>query len=184
MPNTIRRLLAVTAAFVLICAAGCTRRKGSEELAARLLRAAEIHAVYAEGYLAGYRDNALRDGRPEREFNCVAHKLTPELVLPALANAYSMEFSDDELRQALSFFESETGKAFIRHQRNEASALVGNPTEEVPEFSPTEVERINAFTETRIGMLIMTPNSPMFAMAKVELHRQISHVLAECREAR
>jgi hypothetical protein len=97
---------------------------------------AEIDAVYAEGYVAGYRDSALRDGRPEKEINCFANKVTPELALPALADAYSKEFSDDELRQAISFFESATGKAFVRYQRNMAKGAIGNPTEEVPKFSP------------------------------------------------
>jgi Uncharacterized protein conserved in bacteria (DUF2059) len=53
-----------------------------------------------------------------------------------------MEFSDGELRQAISFFESETGQAYVRYQRNLARALSGTPAEEVPEFSPPEVERI------------------------------------------
>jgi hypothetical protein len=185
MRKIIRRLLAATAAGVLVCAAGCARRKGSEETAARLLRVAEIHAVYAEGYVAGYRDSALRDGRPQKEIDCFANKVTPELVLPALTDAYSKEFSDDELRHAISFFESETGKSFIRYQRNLAKAAIGNPTEEVPEFSPPEADRINAFVETRIGRLIMNPDSaPMFATAKAELHRQISGVITECRNAR
>lgn len=184
MSNTSRRVLAAAAAVALTCAAGCARRKGSEELAARLLRTAELHAVFVEAVVAGYRKDALRDGRPEKEIDCVANKLTPELVLPALADAYSIEFSDDELRQALSFFESETGKAYVRYQRNLAREMSGSPAEEVPEFSTPEVERINAFAETRIGRLILTPNSPMFATAKEELRRRVVAVFDECGGAR
>jgi hypothetical protein len=180
MSNTIRQVLAVTATGILLCATGCARRKGSEELATRLLRASEIHVVFVEAVLAGYRKDALRDKRPEKEIDCVTTRITPELALPALANAYSIEFSDDELRQALSFFESEIGKAYVRYQRNLAREMSGTQAEQLPEFSPTEVERINAFAETRLGRLILTPNSPMFATAKEELRRQILAVLDEC----
>jgi SMI1 / KNR4 family (SUKH-1) len=46
--KTVKQLLAAAAAVVLVGAAGCARRKGSEELAARLLRASQIHAVRRE----------------------------------------------------------------------------------------------------------------------------------------
>ena len=184
MSNTSKQVLAVAVVGILLCAAGCARRKGSEELATRLLKASEIHVVFVESVLASYRKDALRDKRPEKEINCVTTKVTPELVLPALANAYSTEFSDDELRQALSFFESQTGKAYVRYQRNLAREMSGTPAEQLPEFLPSEVERINAFAETRIGRLILTPNSPMFATSKEELRRQIFTVLDECGKPR
>jgi hypothetical protein len=184
MPKIIRQLFAGTSVLVLICAAGCAARKGSKELSERLLKAAELPAVFVEGTIAGYRNGALRDGRPEKEINCVAAKVTPELVLPALTDAYSIEFSDDELRQGISFFESDTGKAYVRYQRNLAREMSGLSTEEVPEFSPPEVARIKDFTGTRLGKLILTPNSPMFASAREKLRQQIFAIFDDCRSAK
>jgi len=184
MPKTFKQVLAGAAAFVLICAAGCSPRKGSEELAAHLLKVSELHALYAEAYAAGYRDAASRDGRPEKEIVCVVTRVTPELVLPALAEAYSTEFSDDELRQAISFFESTPGRSYLQSERNVLRELRGAATEQVPDLSAPEVERIDAFAGTRVGKLIMTPHSPLAESAKGKVRPLFSALTDQCRNAR
>lgn len=140
--------------------------------------------MFAEAYAAGYHDSALKDRKPEQEINCVETKITPELMLPLLTDLYSTEFSDDELRQAISFFESETGKAFIRFERNLMREMTGRPTEQVAEYSPLEVERINAFGETRIGRLIMTPHSSLAESAKEKLRPKLYAIFNQCGNAR
>ncbi|HEV2706789.1 MAG TPA: DUF2059 domain-containing protein [Pyrinomonadaceae bacterium] len=178
-----KQFLAGTATVVLICAAACASGKGSEELAARLLETSEMHILYAEAYAAGYRDSALRDRKPEQEIHCVVSKITPELVRPVLANAYSAEFSDDELRQAISFFESQAGRNFVRHERIVVKELSGTSTEKVPELSATEVESIDAFAATRIGKLLLTPQSPFSASVKEKLRPQLYGFFEQCGNA-
>lgn len=184
MPKTIEQLFVGTAAVVLICAAGCTPRKGSEELAAQFLKTSGLHVLYAEAYVMGYRASALRDRKPEREINCVESKLNPELVLALYTDLYSAEFSDDELRQGISFFESEAGKALVRSEQNLMREQTGRPTEQVQELSPLEVERINAFGETRIGMLTMTPDSSLARSSKEKLKQKIYPIFNQCENAR
>jgi hypothetical protein len=183
MPKTIKQLFVGAAALTLICAAACTQRKGSQELAAQLLKMSQLQFLYAEAYSAGYRDGARRDRRPEKEINCAVTKITPELLLPQLADAYSTEFSDDELRQAISFFESEAGKAYVRSERNTIRSLSGTSTEQVPEFTSLEVERINAFAETRVGNLILTPHSALAESAKEKIRPQFAAIFDQCRNA-
>jgi hypothetical protein len=183
MPKTFKQLFVRTTAVVLICAAGCTARKGSEELAAQLLKTSGLHVLFAEAYAAGYHDSALRERKPGKEIDCVETKITPELVLAQLTDLYSTEFSDDELRQAISFFESEAGKAYIRVEWNLMRGMTGRPTEQVPEYSPLEVERIKAFGETRIGRLIMTPHSSLAESAKEKLRPKLYEIFNQCRNA-
>jgi hypothetical protein len=183
MPKPARQLFAGTCAIVLGCVATSALGKGSEEMAARLLRISEIHVIYAEGIAAGYRSGALKARRPEIEVNCFVTKVNPELVLPALVNAYSSEFSDNELRLAITFFESKTGRNYVRYQRIKSRHIFGTSTEKEPEFPPPEVERINAFAETRIGNLILRPNSPMSALAKEKLGPQFLAFRDLCRSA-
>ena len=183
MPKTMKQLFVGMATVLLICAAACTPRKGSEELAAQLLKSSELQLLYAEAYAAGYRDSALRDRRPVKEVNCVVTNITPERVLPALADAYSTEFSDDELRQAISFFESEAGKAYVRSERNTIRELSGTSTEQAPEFSTFEVERIDAFAGTRVGNLILTPHSPLAELAKEKIRPKLVALFDQCRNA-
>jgi hypothetical protein len=168
-----------------MCAAGCApSRKGSEALAAQLVETSGLHVIFAEAYAVGYRDSALRDGKPEKEITCVETKITPELVKALFTDVYSTEFSDDELRQAISFFESQAGKTFLRSELNLMRELTGRPTEQVPELSPLEVERINAFGETRTGKLIMTPHSPLAEASKEKLRPHLYAFFDQCKNAR
>src|SRR5687768_764540 len=125
MLKTLKRLLVGAAAIVLMCTTGCAQRKGSEELAAKLLKTSDFPVLYAGGMAASFRDNARRDGKSEKEINCVVKEMTPEMMTPVLVDAYSGEFSDDELRQAISFYESEAGKAYLRSERNVLKELSG-----------------------------------------------------------
>ena len=62
--------------------------------------------------------------------------------------------------------------------------LTGRQTEEVPEYSPLDVERINTFRQTRIGMLITTPQSSLAQSAKEKLRPKLYAIFDECRNAR
>ena len=183
MQKPIRRLIAGISTAAVACAATSALGKGSEELAARLLKKSEIHAIYAEGLAAGYRKGALSNGRTEKDINCFAAKVSPELVLPVLADAYSEEFSAKELAQAITFFESRLGGKYVRYQRIKSRQIYGTTTEKEPAFTPPEVERLNAFAETRIGNLMLTPNSPMSARAKEKLTPQILAFRDACGKA-
>ncbi len=68
---------------------GCTPDRKSETVASRFVQVSEAHFVYASATAAGYRDNALNRGTPEKEINCVLTKITPDLVLPVIAEALS-----------------------------------------------------------------------------------------------
>lgn len=184
MPKTIKQLFAGAATLLLICAAGCASGKGSKELTARLLKAAELDVAYAQGLIAGYRNSALKDGKPEKEISCVSTKITPELVRPALLHVYSAEFTDDELRQALSFFETETGKAYVLYQREVAKALnAGAAVDELPEFFPPDANRVEAFAATRIGSAILTTDSPLRAPLRDKIKSQLFAVFDQCKNA-
>jgi hypothetical protein len=184
MLKTMKRIFVVAAAVVIMCVSACAQRKGSEELATRLLKTSDFHVLYAGGMSASLRDSALRDGKSEKEVNCVVNELTPELMLPVLVDAYSTEFSDDELRQAISFYESEAGKAYTRSERNALRELNGAPPEQLPEFSPQEVERINAFVETRIGKLMLTRPSPLAESVKKKLAPKLFAIFERCEKAK
>jgi hypothetical protein len=185
MRKTIKQLFVGAVTFVLLCVAGCAPpRRGSEELAAQVLMSSRLHHIFAEAYAAGYRDSALKERKLEKEINCVETKITPEMVMALLTDVYSREFSDDELRQAISFFESEAGKAYLRYDLNLMREKTGRPVEQVPEFSPLEVKRINAFAETRVGKLILTPHSPVAEAAKEKIRPQIYAFFEQCKTAR
>src|SRR5437773_11086927 len=107
MPQANKPIVAV----VLLCVACSAHRKGSEKLAAQLLEISGIHLIYAEGIVTGYRNSAAADKKPEKEIRCFVTKITPELVLPVLANAYAVEFSDSELIQPSPFSEAQLAKS-------------------------------------------------------------------------
>jgi hypothetical protein len=147
-----------------------------------LLETSGIHRIYAEGIVAGFRKSTLADKRPEREIACFAGRITPELVLPALASGYAAEFSDGELNLAISFFGSKTGKEYARYQRVKSKEILGVPTtEKLPQFSQRDIEAINSFAETRIGKLILAPNSPMSASARDALRPRLVAFRDQCR---
>ena len=184
MPKTMKRIFVVAAAVVITCASACAQRKGSEELADRMIKTSDFHVLYAGGMAAGFRDDAARDGKSEKEINCVVTEITPELMLPVLVDAYSTEFTDDELRQAISFYESEAGKAYVRAERNTLRELNGAPPEQLPEFSPQEVERINAFIETRLGKLMLTRPSPLAESVKKKLTPKLFPIFERCKKGK
>ncbi len=178
MPQANKPIVAV----VLLCVACSAQRKGSEKLAAQLLEISGIHLIYAEGIVTGYRNSAAADKKPEKEISCFVTKITPELVLPVLASAYAVEFSDSELDSAISFFGSTTGKEYVRYQRIKSKEMFGvSTTEKAPQFSSHDLELIDSFAETRIGKLILSPHSPMSASARAALRPQLIAFRDQCK---
>jgi Uncharacterized protein conserved in bacteria (DUF2059) len=154
---------------------------GSEQLATRLLEASSMNSIYQQGFLAGYRKSTAGSNERARESACFVSKVTPQLTLQALAAGYAKEFSDQELRAALSFYESNAGKKYAQYQRVKSSEMLGvNSKEQEPELSARDLEVIGAFLETRIGKLILGTNSPMSATARTILKPQLESFRDQC----
>ena len=178
-------LIAGTVLITLIYLGACTQEKGKNKeprkAAIQFIEAGELHMIYAEAMAAGYRERALRGPTPEKKVNCIVTKITPEMVLPFIADAFAMECSDDELRQATSFFESETGKTYVRYERMRVKEIIGMSTEEPPEYSPSEEEGIVAFEQSHVGKLVTAPDSSIRGVMREKLDPQFNDFYEQCK---
>jgi hypothetical protein len=164
---------------LLVCATAWS--KGSEKLAIQLLEASDIPRMYAEGIVASYKKDGAKKKEPEAEIKCFSDKVTAKLVLMPLAAGYSKEFSDEEMKQAVSFFESGSGKKFVRYQRVKVREFFGEPpTEKLPEFSEADLKLVDTFSDTRVGKLMLAPGSPMSATAKEILMPELKALRTRC----
>ena len=190
IPDTIKQAFVVTVAFVLICLSGCAKVNGSKEvvtqknLATQFVEKSETHIVFAQAHAFGFRDAALRNGQPAREVDCIVSKITPELVLPLLADVFDQKCSDDELRQAISFYESETGKTYVRNERMKVQLMLGASTEEPPEYSPSDEDRIVAFEQTKVGKLMTSEVASLREALKQSMRPQLLAIFQQCKKAK
>ena len=193
MPDIVKLLFVGTGTLAVICWGGCTQNDGSRkaatqsvktsEVATQFVKIAEIHVVFAQSYAAGYRDEALNHASSEKEINCVMTEITPELMLPVLATAFAMKCSDDELQQAISFYESDTGKTYMRTERMRVKAMLGMSTEVPPEYSPSDEERIVTFEQTRVGKLVTTQDDGLRAVVREATQPQLVSIFKQCKNA-
>jgi hypothetical protein len=106
--------------------------------------------------------------------------ITPDLLLPIVQSAYAAEFSADELGQAISFYESETGKTYVRNERIKARNMLGMSTETAPEYSSSEEERIVAFESTRIGQVIVAQHSTVSDAVRDKARPLLFKIFRDC----
>jgi hypothetical protein len=139
--------------------------------------------MYIEGVAAGYYDISLRDGKPEKEIKCVMAKITPEFALPILAPVYATEFTDDELRQAISFFQTKVGKDFVRSQRK-VIELRGASDQTEPNWSAAEWKEMDAFAATHFGAQIMNQQTAIAAASREKLRPHLYSVFDQCQNAK
>lgn len=191
MPDTaIKQLLIGAVALVLICLSGCTQAHSSKKvvteknLAAQLVETSEIHIVFAQSYAFGYRDSALNNGQPEKEIDCIVTQITPELMMPLLADVFDKKCSDDELRQqAIKFYESETGKTYIRNEKMKMKLVLGMSTEEPPEYSRSDEDRIVAFEQTLVGKLVTSQDKSLREALKEAIRPKLFAIIDQCKKA-
>lgn len=190
IPDTIKQIFVGTAALVLICLGGCTRASSSKEvvtqksLATQLVEKSEIHVVFAQSYVYGFRDAALKQGQPEKEVDCIVSQMTPELMLPLLADVFAKKCSDDELRQAIKFYESETGKTYIRIEKMKAKLILGLLTEEPPAYSQSDEDRIVAFEQTTVGKLVTSQDNSIRESVKETIKPKLLAIFGQCKKSR
>ena len=174
------QLKVLTTAFLVLFASGCARDKPSEDLAGRLMKQSEIHVLFATAYAAAHRDRATRDQKPEKEIRCVTTRITPEFMLPLVQGAYAAQFSEEELRQAISFYETETGRTYVRNEGIKVRNMLGLSTEAVPEYSESDVQRIMTFEGTRIGQIIVAQHSPVSDAVREQARPLLFKIFREC----
>ena len=188
-PDTIKRFFVGAVGLALICLGGCTQAHSSKKIvtqktvATQLVEKSEIHLVFAQSYALGYRDGALNKGQPEKEIDCIVTKITPELMIPLLADAFDKKCSDDELRQAISFFESETGKTYIRNEKIRMKLVLGISTEEPPAYSRSDEDRIVAFEQTLVGKLITAQDNSLREALKESIRPKLFAMFDQCKKA-
>ncbi|HXQ73274.1 MAG TPA: DUF2059 domain-containing protein [Pyrinomonadaceae bacterium] len=187
--DTIKQFFAWAVALVLICLGGCARVNSSKEvvtqknLATQLVEKSEIHVVFAQSYVYGFRDAALNQGQPEKEVDCIVKQITPELMLPLLANVFDKKCSDDELRQAIKFYESETGKTYVRIEKIKAKLILGIATEEPPAYSQSDEDRIVAFEQTLVGKLVTSQDNSIREEVKETIKPKLLAIFGQCKKA-
>lgn len=174
--------LVATAMFPLLCRGGSAQEKDST--ATQFVKISELHLIYAMGTVKGFSVKASENGTPKKEINCVTAKITPELLLPPLAEAFATHFSDEELRQAISFFETEIGQAYNRNELMRVKAMFGLSTEQPRAYSASEEERIIAFEESKVGKAMVGPNSAVRAEARAKIGSRLMMVFAQCKSAK
>ena len=188
---TNKNLFAIAVVLILIWLGACTQDKKSRNAATQppatrnaatqVVETAQLHVTFAEATAAGYRDSALRQGAPEKEINCVMSKITPEFGLPVLAKAYGDRCSDDELQEAILFFQSETGKTYIRNERMRVKVMLGMSTEEPPQYSPGEEDDIVAFEETKVGKLVTSQDPSIREEVREIMRPQLIAIFDQCK---
>lgn len=187
--NTIKQFFTGAVALVLICLGGCTRANSSKEvvtqknLATQLVEKSEIHLVFAQSYVYGFRDAALKQGQPEKEVDCIVSQITPELMLELLADVFDKKCSDDELRQAIKFYESGTGQTYIRNERMKAKLVLGISTEEPQAYSASDEDRIVAFEKTLVGKLVTAQDNSIREAVKETIKPKLLAIFGQCKKA-
>lgn len=176
-------LIAATAMLILIYLSACREGKEPPKVATQFVESAQLHEVYAEAFAAGYRKQALTSSMSDKRVNCMVSKITPQMVLPLLAESFATVCSDDELRQAISFIESETGKTWVRYERMRVKEMIGMSTEEPPEYSPSEEERLVSFAETCAGKLVTFQDSSISALMREKTDAPFIAFDEQCKNA-
>lgn len=171
--------------LALLC--GCSSRKAatpvvkSSEVAAQLVKVSEIDAVFATSYAAGYRDNASNRAKSEKEISCVMTQITPELMLPVLANALDRKCSQDELQQGIAFYQSDTGKTYVRYEWMKVNVMLGMSTEGPPAYSSSDEDRIVAFEQTCVGKLTTSQDLSLRGAVKEAMTPKLYAIFDQCK---
>jgi hypothetical protein len=126
-------------------------------LAHRLVRAMNSGELSAMG-LRKATDNLRKQGMSDAQVECV-RRVEAEDFVPALAAVAATELTPAELQEALTFYESASGRKYVAMTMVKSAAALGEPAGgEMPVFNAKEIRISEKFGKTAVFHKLVNEN--------------------------